>query len=255
MAKVAVITGGSKGIGWGISKKLAKEGFSLVIMGTSSEESNRSALEYLEEIKVPFLYVQGNIANSLDRQKLLEQTLSKFGRIDVLVNNAGVGPLVRNDILEMSEESFDRVININLKGTTFLSQIFAKQMISQEAIQGLKGIIINIASISSTVASISRGEYCMSKAGISMLTMLLASRLTREGIMVYEVRPGIIATRITETVKEKYDEICSSDELLVKRWGQPEDVAEVVSILSSGKLIYSPGQVITIDGGFTIRRL
>jgi 3-oxoacyl-[acyl-carrier protein] reductase len=253
--KTAMITGGIKGIGWGISKKFASEGYNLVIIATSTAEENAEPLAYLDTNKVPYLYLQGDIANLDDHRRFLDAAVERFGRIDVLVNNAGVVTLRRQDIMLLNTDSFDYVLNINLRGTFFLSQKVAAQMMKQEEIDGYRGIIVNVSSMSAAVVSLSRGEYCMSKAGLSMMTQLLAARLGPESIFVYEIRPGIIATRKTYQVKQKYDAITASDELIVKRWGQPEDCAEAVWAFCSADLRYCTGAVINVDGGFIQRRL
>ena len=178
-----------------------------------------------------------------------------FGRIDVLVNNAGVAPLERADLLEMSEASFDRVVGINTKGNMFLTQAVAKQMLKQKPLEDRRGVIVNISSCSSVVSSTNRGEYCVSKAGISMLTTLYADRLAREGILVHEVRPGVIDTDMTGTVHEKYDKLIAEGAFPIARWGKPEDVANAVSALVSDKFLYTTGNYIDVDGGFHIRRL
>lgn len=255
MAKTAVITGGIKGIGWGISKKFAEEGYNLVIFATSPPEENSANLSWLEVNKYPYVYLQGDLANLDDHQIILDAALENFKRIDVLVNNAGVVTKRRGDIMDLTTDSFDWVINTNLRGTFFLSQRIALHMMKQEEIDGYRGIIVNTESISSTVISNSRAEYCMSKAAMSMMTQLLAARLGEESIFVYGIRPGIIATRKTYQVKDKYDIVTSSDELIVKRWGQPEDCAEAVWTFCSNDLRYCTGTVLNVDGGFTQRRL
>lgn len=255
MAKTAIVTGGSKGIGLGISKKLAAEGFNLVILGTSGEQDNQAALDELRAMPCACIYVQGSVDALSDHARLLDAALARFGRVDVLVNNAGVGPLVRNDLLDMAPESYDRVMGINLRGPLFLTQLVARQMAAQQEVDGVRGIIVNVSSVSANVASINRGEYCISKAGVSMMTSLFAVRMAEEKVFVYEVRPGIIETRMTAKVKDKYDALCESDALLVRRWGQPEDIANAVWAFCSGALLYCPGQVIVADGGYTLRRL
>jgi len=202
-----------------------------------------------------FAYVQGDLGNREDREALVQCALTQFGRIDGLVNVAGVAPKVRNDLLQMTEESYDFVMNINTKGTMFLTQAVAKEMLKNASENGIKGHICNISSISAYTSSVNRGEYCISKAGVSMLTKLFADRLAEEGIMVNEILPGIIATGMTEKVKGKYDALIDGGLLPIKRWGQPEDIAEAVYTLVSGKLPYMTGQSINIDGGFHIRRL
>ena len=190
-----------------------------------------------------------------DRQQAVEATVEKFGGIHVLVNNAGVAPNVRADLLEMTEESFDRVIGINTKGTMFMTQIVAKQMLKQDICGNKRGAIINISSCSAVVSSTGRGEYCVSKAGVSMLTTLYADRLAREGIFVHEIRPGVIATDMTGAVKDKYDKMFAEGVFPIARWGTPEDIAGVASAFASDKFNYTTGNYIDVDGGFHIKRL
>lgn len=254
--KVAIVTGGSRGIGYGIAERLAKEGYNLAIFGTSDESRVREALDGLRANGVEVLYVQGSLGSGQDRQKLIDLVSSQFGRIDVLVNNAGVAPKVRKDILETTEESFDFVVDTNLKGTFFLTQGVARKMVEQiQSGEEYCPMIINIASISSYTSSPSRGEYCISKAGISMVTKLFAHRLAEYGINVYEIRPGIIETDMTGPVKDKYDELIEGGLTPIKRWGYPKDIAKAVWALCSGLLPYSTGEVINVDGGFHLRRL
>jgi 3-oxoacyl-[acyl-carrier protein] reductase len=253
--KTAVVTGGSRGIGLGIVKQLGADGFSVVIMSSGPEEKYRGTLDELKKRNVDYLYVQGDIAKHSDRVKCVDMAVARYGRIDVLVNNAGVAPKERVDILDMTEESYDYVMNINTKGTMFMTQYAAKRMMIQEPVNGVRGIIINISSISAEVSSVNRGEYCISKAGISMLTKLYADRLAPEGIYVYEIRPGIIETDMTAKVKDKYDRMFQEGICPINRWGTPEDVGLAVSALCSGKFRYTTGQCIYVDGGFHIRRL
>ena len=255
MKKTAVVTGSSRGIGYAIARQLGLDGFNVVIVATGSREKNIDAIRRLEEEGITVGYVQANVADHDDRLRIVSEAVRLFGRIDVLVNNAGVAPLVRADLLEMSEESFDRVIGINTKGNMFLTQAVARQMISQEPIDKRKGVIVNISSCSSVVSSTSRGEYCVSKAGISMLTTLYADRLASEGILVHEVRPGVIATDMTSTVQAKYDRLIEDGLFPIARWGTPEDVAGAVSALVSDKFLYTTGNYIDVDGGFHIKRL
>jgi len=189
MKKTAVVTGSSRGIGFAIAKQLGMDGYNIVMVATGLQEKNQAALDELQALGIACAYVQANIGNQEDRQKILDGALAAFGRVDVLVNNAGVAPKVRADLLDMSEESFDYVVGINTKGNMFLTQLIAKQMIQQEPLDGRKGVIVNVSSCSSVVSSTNRGEYCVSKAGISMLTTLYADRLAAEGILVNEVRP------------------------------------------------------------------
>lgn len=255
MKKTAVVTGSSRGIGYAIARQLGLDGFNVVIVATGSREKNIDAIRRLEEEGITVGYVQANVADHYDRLRIVSESVQLFGRIDVLVNNAGVAPLVRADLLEMTEESFDRVVGINTKGNMFLTQAVARQMISQEPIEKRKGVIVNISSCSSVVSSTSRGEYCVSKAGISMLTTLFADRLASEGILVHEVRPGVIATDMTSAVQAKYDRLIEDGLFPIARWGTPEDVAGAVSALVSDKFLYTTGNYIDVDGGFHIKRL
>lgn len=255
MKKTAIITGGGRGIGYAIARQLGMDGYNVVIMGRSPREDYRENLDLLGKDGIEYLYVQGGIENADDRQRCVKETVERFGRIDVLVNNAGVAPKVRSDLLDMTEESFDRIIGINTKGTMFMTQIVAKQMLRQEVIGPKRGTIVNVSSISAVVSSTNRGEYCVSKAGISMLTKLYADRLAEEGILVHEVRPGVIDTDMTSKVREKYDALIQSGLFPIKRWGKPEDVASAVSALCSDKFLYTTGDHIYVDGGFHIQRL
>ena len=255
MKKTAVVTGSSRGIGYAIARQLGLDGFNVVIVATGSREKNIDAIRRLEEEGITVGYVQANVADHDDRLRIVSESVKLFGRIDVLVNNAGVAPLVRADLLEMTEESFDRVVGINTKGNMFLTQAVARQMIRQEPIEKRKGVIVNISSCSSVVSSTSRGEYCVSKAGISMLTTLFADRLAAEGILVHEVRPGVIATDMTSAVQAKYDRLIEDGLFPIARWGTPEDVAGAVSALVSDKFLYTTGNYIDVDGGFHIKTL
>ena len=255
--KAALITGGAKGIGLGIAMQLASEGYAVALTGRSTEEQVKEHLDKIKSFGTPVIYISGDVASDDNRKAIVQKIDSEFGRFDVLVNNAGVAPKVRMDILATTEESFDYVLDINLKGSFFLSQAVANYMVDEvQKNIGIAPIIINISSISAYTSSTARGEYCISKAGISMMTMLFADRLAEYGINVYEIRPGIIATDMTAAVKEKYDRLILEEGLLpMKRWGSPEDVANAVSVLCSGKLAYSTGEIINVDGGFHIRRL
>ncbi|MEM4248610.1 MAG: 3-ketoacyl-ACP reductase [Candidatus Nanoarchaeia archaeon] len=256
MRKVALVTGGARGIGLGIAECLGREGFDLAVCGTKDANQVTEHINILKETGANILYCKADVSDKSARSKMLEEIRSKFGRLNVLVNNAGVAPLVRTDILEASEESYERVMKINLQGPYFLTQSVAKWMIEQKnADSNYEGCIINISSISATVASVARGEYCISKAGISMATKLWAVRLSEFGIPVYEVRPGIINTDMTAAVKEKYDKLIAEGLLLQKRWGEAQDVGKAVAMLTRGDLAYSTGQVINVDGGFSIERL
>ena len=202
-----------------------------------------------------FCYVSGYLSSSDDRAKVVSFSIEKFGQIDALVNVAGVAPLERRDLLEMTEESYDRVMDINTKGTLFLTQAVAREMIKNVAENGVRGHICNISSLSAYTSSVSRGEYCISKAGVSMITKLFADRLAEYGIPVNEVRPGIIATDMTAKVKGKYDALIEGGLLPIARWGEPEDIAKAVFALCTGALPYITGQSLDVDGGFHMRRL
>jgi 3-oxoacyl-[acyl-carrier protein] reductase len=256
MRRVALITGGSRGIGFGIARELAQSNFDIAINGTRSAAQVEDALKELREYGVDVMYCPGDIASSGDRIEMLRQVKDHYGRLHVLVNNAGVAPKDRRDILEATEESFDYVMGVNLKGSYFLTQKTANWMIEQRKIDTeFKGCIINISSVSATVVSLNRGEYCISKAGIGMATQLFAVRLGEYDIPVFEVRPGIIQTDMTSGVREKYDQLIGEGLCVQKRWGEPKDVGKVVASLTKGDFMYSTGQVIMVDGGLTIPRL
>lgn len=254
--KVAFITGGSRGIGLGIAEALASEGYDLAINGVRPEERVTDTLDSLRARGVEVRYVQGDIGNAADRNRMVYEIWDHFGQLNVLVNNAGVAPKERNDLLEMSEDSYDWVMGINLKGPLFLTQAIANKMLAhRKSDPGFPACIVNVSSISATVVSINRGEYCISKAGLSMVTQLFATRLGAEGIPVYELRPGVTKTDMTSVVTEKYDKLIAGGLTVQPRWGFPEDVGKAVASLVKGDFPYSTGQVIMIDGGLTIPRL
>jgi len=256
MALAALITGGTRGIGLGIAHALARAGYNLAINGVRDEVVVAPELEALRSSGVDVFYCPGNIAAAADRSEIVQKATKHFGVIDVLVNNAGVAPLVRKDLLELAEDGYDRLMNINLRGTFFLTQLVARHMIaSRKPDLSYKPSIITITSVSSTFASVNRGEYCISKAGLSMMTKLFASRLAEFEIPVYEVRPGIVATDMTAGVTEKYDKLIEGGLTLEKRWGTPEDVGKVVTVLATGQIPYATGQVIDLSGGMVIPRL
>lgn len=242
MKKVALVTGVASGIGRATAEKLLSEGIAVVGL------SRRAAMD--NPLEGDFRYVSGDVSNAADRERFVNTALQNYGRIDILVNVAGVAPKVRADLLTMTEESYDYVMNINTKGTLFLTQLVANEMVKNRS-----GAIVNISSMSAYTSSVNRGEYCVSKAGVSMITKLFADRLAEYGIPVNEVRPGIIATDMTAKVQEKYDNLISGGLLPIARWGTPEDIASAVYTLCSGALPYVTGQSIDVDGGFHIRRL
>jgi NAD(P)-dependent dehydrogenase (short-subunit alcohol dehydrogenase family) len=260
---VAIVTGASRGIGKGISKELASLGYNLVVnyfdFNAEGKQDESKALQTQKEIKelsAECEILRGDISSTDDRDKLVTLAKSKFGRCDLLVNNAGVAPSKRMDLLEATEESFDRVLGINLKGPYFLTQQVANWMIEQKKANPDRAFrIVSTGSISSYTSSPARGEYCVSKAGISMMTKLYADRLAEYDIGVFEISPGIIATDMTSVVKDKYDKLIAEGLTPIKRWGQPEDIAKAVGAIAEGRLDFSTGQVINVDGGFHLRRL
>lgn len=256
MKKVAIITGGTRGIGLGIARSLAGHGIQLVLNGMRTSTEVEPIIQELSKSEIDVKYVQGNVADNETRKELINTAIGHFGHLNFLINNAGVAPIDRNDILEMTEKSYDRVMNINLKAAVFLSQLAAKAMIhSKSTSPEMEASIINISSVSATMISINRGEYCMSKAGMGMMTQLFATRLGSEGITVYEVRPGVIATDMTSGVKEKYDQLIEDGLFITPRWGYAEDVGKAVLSLVKGDFAYSTGQVVMVDGGLSLSRL
>ncbi len=256
MNPVALITGGSRGIGFGIAQALAQAGFDLAINGMRPESAVTDVLEQLQSSGTDIIYCQGDIASAEARQAMLDKIEAHYGRLNGLVNNAGVAPKERNDILQTTEESYEYVMRTNLQGPYFLTQAVANWMIEQrQADEAFSGYIINISSISATVASVNRGEYCISKAGMSMMTLLFATRLGEHGIPVYDVRPGVTKTDMTSGVTDKYDQLIEEGLCVTPRWGYPEDVGKAVVALAQGSFPYSTGQTIMVDGGLTIPRL
>jgi len=257
--KSVLVTGASRGIGRGIAIELAKSGHRIAINYAGNAEAAAETLALVKTAGGDGFIVQGDVAVAADRERLVAETVAKFGRIDLLVNNAGVAPKVRADLLDAGEESFDRLYNINLKGPYFLTQLVAKQMIAQTPdAEGFRGRIVNITSISVYTASINRGDYCMVKAGLAMMTKLFADRLANDGINVYEIRPGVIATDMTGAVKEKYDKLIIHDErgiTPIRRWGKPEDIGRAVSAIAEDRFPFSTGAVFDVDGGFHLQRL
>lgn len=248
-----LITGGTRGIGAGIVRELAKNGHNVGFCGRSENAATVAFLKELQtEFPGKFAFFSCDVADAAMRENMLEDFIRQFGTLDILVNNAGVAPEVRSDLLDMSSESFDRVMAINLKGPFFLSQSAAKRMIAAK--DGKFRCIINIGSVSADFASINRGEYCLSKAAVAMATKLFAVRLADEHIAVYELRPGVIKSDMTSAVADKYDKMISGGLTLQKRWGMPEDIGRAVAMLADGALAYSTGQVINIDGGLAIER-
>lgn len=253
--KTALVTGASRGIGLAIARELGINGYHVAVMATRDEAFYPESTKILLEAGISYAWYAGDIGKSEDRNRIVREAAEKFGEIHVLVNNAGVAPKVRADLLEMTEESFDYVIGTNTKGNMFMTQAAARQMMKQPVYGGKRGTIINISSCSSQVSSVNRGEYCVSKAGISMLTKLFVDRLAPEGIFVYEIRPGVIRTDMTSQVEEKYTELIRQGMLPIARWGVPEDVAKAVRAFCSDDFCYTTGNYIDVDGGFHIQRL
>jgi 3-oxoacyl-[acyl-carrier protein] reductase len=261
---VALITGGSRGIGRGIALKLAEAGYDVVInyavnqMAAQQTAAACRALGLKNDVHVQADVFKADIGLSGDRTKLIEYVKSRFNKLDLLVNNAGIAPEVRADMLGTSEESFDRLMAVNVKGPYFLTQLAARFMIERVTTEGFTGPkpkIITITSVSAYTASTNRGDYCVSKAALAMLTPLFATRLAEFGINVYEIRPGIIATDMTLGVKEKYDELIKNGLTPIARWGSSDDVAKAVMAIVQEMLPFSTGEVINVDGGFHLRRL
>ena len=256
MNKTALVTGASRGIGRGIAEALAERDWAIVINYQGNETAARETLRIITDHGGKGFLVQADISSAVERQRLVAETLDKFGRIDLLVNNAGVAPRERLDILKVGEVSYDEVLNINLKSPFFLTQQVAKVMIDLIAEQVITDPrIINISSISAYTSSPNRGEYCISKAGLGMVTALFADRLSEYGIGVYEIRPGVIKTDMTGPVKEKYDQLISAGLTPIKRWGEPIDVAKAVVAIAEGLFPFSTGEVFNVDGGFHLSRL
>ncbi len=259
MKPTAIITGGSRGIGRGIALELAKlKSHNLVINYAGNQAAAEECKQMCEDAgdgAINAEICQADISDAIARTELIEFTRATFGRLDLLVNNAGVAPSVRADLLEAGEESFDRLISINLKGPYFLSQQAALMMRESEALEGAIRAIVNITSISSFTASVNRGDYCVAKAGLSMMTKLFAIRLAEYGIGVFEVQPGVIETDMTGGVKEKYDQLFAGGLTPINRWGQPSDIGRAVCAIARGDFPYSTGQVINVDGGFHLRSL
>lgn len=256
MRPIALVTGGSRGIGRSVADRLAANGYDVAINGVRPEADRTEVLEALRSHGGRVLYCQGDVGSQEGRAGILDRIRSDWGELHLLVNNAGVAPNERLDPLQATEESFDRLIDINLKGPYFLTQQAARWMVELKK-QGSKApfCIINIGSISATVVSENRGDYCISKAGFAMHSRIWAVRLAREGIPVYEVRPGVIRTDMTSGVTEKYDRLIADGLTVQPRWGEPEDVARSVLALASGEFPYSSGEVVMVDGGLTIPRL
>ncbi|MBL8206243.1 MAG: 3-ketoacyl-ACP reductase [Blastocatellia bacterium] len=256
---ISLVTGAGRGIGRGIAIELAKLGHAVVINYAGNAGAADECLQLVRAAGGDGITVRADVAVAEDRTRLVNETLAAYGRVDLLVNNAGVAPNVRADILEAGEESFDRLININLKGPYFLTQAVARQMIEQVQNNAVNSFgtprIVTISSISAYTASVNRGDYCIAKAGLGMMTALFAARLAEFGINVYEIRPGVIATDMTSGVQEKYDQLIAQGTWPLRRWGQPDDIGRAVAAIARGDFPFSTGEVINVDGGFHLRTL
>jgi 3-oxoacyl-[acyl-carrier protein] reductase len=256
MTKVAIITGGTRGIGLGIAKELVHDNWNLVLNGIRHEDVVAETLKQLDKEGNNVVYIRGDISHESGREKILQGALDSFGVINALVNNAGVAPFERSDLLNMTKESYNRVMDINLHGPIFLTQLISRYFVTEKTkTRDFFAAVVNVTSISSAVVSVNRGEYCISKAGLSMASQLFAVRLGEMSIPVYEIRPGIIETDMTAGVKEKYDELFKKGLCIDERWGHPADVGKAVRSLLSGDFPYSSGSVFMIDGGLTVPRL
>ena len=254
--KIAIVTGGGRGIGRGIALALSEKGWTIIVNYRSNLTAAGEAVDMIKDNGGDALAVQADIGDTADHKTLVDSVLAEYGKIDLLVNNAGMGPRQRIDMLQMTEESYDEVMGVNLKGPVFLTQRVANEMIRLlEAGIVVAPKIVNISSISAYTSSPSRGEYCISKAGMSMMTALFADRLSEYGINVYEIRPGIIKTDMTSGVTEKYDKLIGDGLTPIKRWGEPDDIGKATVAIAEGYLPFSTGEVINVDGGFHMYRL
>ena len=254
--KVALVTGAGRGIGRGIALSLTQKGWSVVINYRGNQAAADETLSLVQALGGEGLVVQADVSDESDRKRLVEEALAQFGRIDLLVNNAGMAPRQRIDLLEMGEASYNEVMDVNLRGPFFLTQQIAKTMIRQIEDGAIANpAIVNISSLSAYASSPARSEYCVSKAGMAMMTALFADRLAEYGINVYEIRPGIIKTDMTSVVTEKYDKLIGDGLTPIRRWGRPDDVARAVLAIAEGYLPFSTGEVINVDGGFHLQRL
>ena len=256
---VSLVTGAGRGIGRGIAVELGKLGHAVAVNYAGNAAAAEECLRLVREAGGDGLTVRADVSSAADRERMVREVVGAYGRIDMLVNNAGVAPDVRADLLEAGEESFDRLLGVNLKGPYFLTQLVARRMIEQVQKNNVAAFgrprVVTVTSVSAYTASVNRGDYCVSKAGLAMMTKLYAARLAEHGINVYEIRPGVIATDMTGAVKEKYDRLIDEGAWPIRRWGEPSDVARAVAAIARGDLPYSTGEVINVDGGFHLRTL
>lgn len=254
---VAVITGASRGIGRAVAISLASEGYDIAAIARSVDSEGMELLgPEVEKLGAEFFPIGLDISCTGCQKEVVSNILDRYGRIDILVNNAGVAPLQRNDLLEMTEESYDRVMNINLRGPVFFAQKVAKEMMwLRNQVDNYRPVIVFITSVSATLSSVNRAEYCVSKSGLSMAALIFADRLSKEEILVYEVRPGIIKTDMTAKIKDKYDKLIGEGLVPQKRWGLPEDIGKAVASLARGDWAFSTGTIFEISGGLNIHKL
>ncbi|REJ92777.1 MAG: 3-ketoacyl-ACP reductase [Planctomycetota bacterium] len=255
-SQVALITGGTRGIGLGIARCLAADGCRLALNGMRDESDVQDVLAELKDSGAAVIYCRGDVSRAEDRQRMIDEVRNHYGRLDVLVNNAGITSPGRKDLLEADEDSFDRVVGVNLKGPFFLTQLAARWMVQQQAAdESFRGVVINVSSVSAEIISTNRGDYCLTKAATGMATRLWAARLAEHNIEVYELQPGVIRSDMTAPVTDKYDRLFEEGLALQRRWGEPEDVGRAAAMLVRGDLPYATGQVLKIDGGMTIRQM
>lgn len=255
-SKVALITGGARGIGLAIAQHLAAAGCDLAINGVRPESDVADVLAGLRRTGRDVIYCQGDVGDAVDRQRIIDQVRQHFGRLHVLINNAGITSIGRKDLLEAEEANFDRVMAVNLKGPFFLTQLAARWMVDQQAADAaFRGVVINVSSVSAEIISLNRGDYCLTKAATGMATKLWAARLAPHRIDVYEIQPGVIRSDMTAPVTDKYDRLIAAGLTLEPRWGEPDDVGRAAAMLVRGDLPYATGQVLKIDGGMTIRQM
>ncbi|HVN58155.1 MAG TPA: 3-ketoacyl-ACP reductase [Bacteroidales bacterium] len=254
---VAIVTGASRGIGRAVTLSLASSGFDIAAIARSLDSEGMETLgPEVENLGAAFFPIGLDISCTVCHKEVVTNILERYGRIDFLVNNAGVAPLHRNDLLELTEESYDRVMNINLKGPVFFAQKIAREMIwLKQMIQDYKPKIVFVSSVSSVMSSTNRAEYCISKAGLSMASTVFADRLAEEGVLVFEVRPGLVETDMTARVKDKYDKMISDGRIPQRRWGMPADIARAVASLAKGDWDFSTGSTFESSGGLNIRHL
>ncbi|MCA9268763.1 MAG: 3-ketoacyl-ACP reductase [Planctomycetales bacterium] len=254
--RVAVVSGASRGIGRAIAQRLAADGLAVVVNYHASVAAAAEVVAQIEAAGGQAIAVQADVGASDDRRRLVDEALARFGRVDVLVNNAGVTSQGRKDLLEATEESWNTVFDTNLKGPFFLAQLVARAMIEQsKQEEGSSGVIVNVSSISALAATTNRADYCIAKSALEMMTWLLADRLAEFGVQVFDVCPGVIASDMTAPAQAKYDALIADGLTPIRRWGQPQDVAQTVSTLVAGQLPFCTGQRIFVDGGFHVRRL